>query len=1196
MKRKQLHCLFVMLLGVSTLLQGDALTELEKVSKSFLPGTSSDQKKIFTTDVESKQEFLAKLQQEKNTLEEKVKEQTQALTTDLEETRSQIILAQDLFRKDPENELLKRKLASLNELYHLLKEIQQLWEQMIASVDQLIKLTSEYLQDYEFNAYKKELLAGIEKNPTFDDLQEIHQLILELDKRMDNLNEQERNAQTELENRKRSAQATVETFDLRKKEQDNALKQKARGVVGTEREPDELWDLQEKIFINKQKVDELKLSEIDHKVELIKLKLFITKVKRNVLKDLFRQVKANVQVSEADVAAVREEFEKKKQKAYADKRLYDFEIERNENEYRAHKQELEMLSKRYNITLDSELDKWSKAPKQTVNSFVGICDVGAENEELLYLARKKDYIKTNKDLVDAKIKHEEIVNRIKESFHKIRYAKFTPTELTQELKNYDMIKAGIKANISFYQERKSSAADLLETQKKASENIEQFRTGLFASKDTLFKDNPKEYNHCLMQLNNAREKIKEQIALISNIIGAYSDIVAMLTTTSKQIDFIVDELNSITIWYRPSYAVSWEGLRSLIPDLKHYFSDLLSYVLNLGPNTLTTRVKAMAENPKDIVYAFFKLLALILTSIGLWYTLPRLLRVLHEYDPSNIVVKMLFLLAAAIVRFFLRYYRGIALWSVTYLAFKFHIITDPYLHSIFYLASIAYLLYLAYQAIGYFVEFNRSNHYLFISREFEFRFTLICSGLVYSTIILYFFKKAFVLGNYSRSELPIILVAINFIILQIALIACITKDLLLSLIPKRGFGEWLYQKVDTYYYFILAGIIAIIILTNPYVGFGRLVLYVINKIIMTILLAIFLVWLYSISKRALGYVFFVTDEDEGGYGRFAHAKKWYGFSIIALFIFFICLGILLFAKVWSWPEQLASISHPTDIIELLQRPFSHVDQKPISIWVFLKLLTYIFGGLGLAYVFNHFVIGKIFDVLLIDPGVQNTVISITNYLFFALAVIIGFNAVGLASLLYVLLALVVGIGWIIKDPVSDFVAYFIILVQRPVKVGDLIRFDETEAPGVVRYITPRSVVLRRRNSTTIIIPNSVVINRTIINWNYARDFIAFDDILISIAYKSDTQLVRTILHQVLAESQYVLKTPRPIVRLDNFTENGYVFLVRGYLSSNYTLDQWDIASEIRFEIVVRLKTAGVEFGVPARLLIANDKKLQGMLE
>lgn len=1178
---------FIALLSISSL--HGALAEIEKVGKKLLPGASSEQKKIFASDVETKQEQLAQFVSEKNRLEQEAREFQIARQTDLEEIRNQINETQAMLRRDSDNELLKRKLALLNEEYHLLKERQQLWEQMIVSLDQITKQINDYLADPDFTSYKKQLLDA-KKITSFDDLQSLHQMVHELDKRIDSLIEQEKNSITELDNRKRSAAATSDMYEKKKKEQETALKNAAQGIITIER-ADNLWDLQEKIFIDKTFVDDLKLKEIAHKIELIKLKLFVSRAQRNVLRDIFKEMKSSVQVGEADVAFVKDEFEKKKQKAAGDIRYLDAEIERTDQELKIQRQELDTISKRYNITLDSDLDMWKKEPKQALSSYVGICEVGAVNDRVLYLARRKDYLKSQVDLVNEKIRHEEILIKIKESFHKIRYAKFSAQELNQELKSFDMLKANIKANLSFYNDRKTNAAELLEVQKKAAEHITQFRSELISTKDTLFRDNQKEYNNCiLVLLNDAQAKIKAQIDLITNIINVYADISSLLVSSNKQIDFIVSELSSITIWYRPRYAVSWEGLTSIVPDIQHYVTDLSVYLSHFDFGTIFSRVKGMAKQPLNTLMLFLKFILLLGIVFGIRQGLPIALhrtQLTAQLHPWLHAVLMFFV---ALGRFILLHFTGIAVWVVIRLCFYLQIFTDPYLFSIFYLLSIAFLLYLANKAINYFSEFNREHNYIFISREFEFRFTIVISGLIYATILLYFFKKAFMLGNYTRSELPTILVAINFIILQIALISLIAKEQILSLIPRMGFGELIYRWVERYYYAILIGIISVIILSNPYVGFGRLVIYTVWRILLTIGLVFFLVWLHGLIKRFCSFLFFITDEDEVSHERFANARTWYGFTVIVLFVFFIFFGVILIAKLWGWPEQLARISHVYDILDWLKRPFSHVDQTPVSVWVFLKLLAYILGGLAISFVVNEFVMGKIFDILLIDSGVQNTVASITYYLFFAISVIIGFNAVNLTSLLYWLFALVVGIGWIIKDPVSDFVAYFIILMQRPIKVGDLVKLDELEAPGIVRHITPRSVILRRKNSTTIIIPNSAVINKSIVNWNYARDFIAFEDIIVTIAYKSDPVLTQKILLEILAESSYVLKTPRPLVRLDNFSENGYVFMVRGYLSSNFAIDQWEIASGIRLEIVQRLKAAGIEIAVPVRRLLSRDEK------
>ncbi len=141
---------------------------------------------------------------------------------------------------------------------------------------------------------------------------------------------------------------------------------------------------------------------------------------------------------------------------------------------------------------------------------------------------------------------------------------------------------------------------------------------------------------------------------------------------------------------------------------------------------------------------------------------------------------------------------------------------------------------------------------------------------------------------------------------------------------------------------------------------------------------------------------------------------------------------------------------------------------------------------------------------------------------------------------------------------------------------------DQDTMGVVRQITPRSTILRRRNSTTLVVPNSSIITRTVINWNYTRTFFAFEDMLLTVPYNSDPEFVRKIILQVLDDNVNVLKTPQPIVWLHDFVDNGYQFLVRGYLTADKVLDQWHISSEVRLEIVKRLRAEGLEIASPTR--------------
>jgi small-conductance mechanosensitive channel len=316
--------------------------------------------------------------------------------------------------------------------------------------------------------------------------------------------------------------------------------------------------------------------------------------------------------------------------------------------------------------------------------------------------------------------------------------------------------------------------------------------------------------------------------------------------------------------------------------------------------------------------------------------------------------------------------------------------------------------------------------------------------------------------------------------------------------------------------------------------------------------------------------------------RFSHAKTLFGLVMVSSFLLLSFLVVISVAKVWGWPIS------PQDILQLMREPIMLKGTKnPITILSLLEIVGFILIGFLFSYALEQFVFSKVFDLLLVEVGIQHTIIRITQYIVIAIAIFIGFQNVGLEKIIgYAFTALALSIGWYIKEPISDFFAYFIILVQRPIKIGDFVRLD-TEIEGVVRKITARSVVLRRKNSVMLVIPNSFVVQRVINNWNYIRTFVAFDDMRITISYSADPEQVRVLLLGVLNDHPRILKTPKPIVWLDQFGENGYVFLVRGFLSSTYTLDMWEIASEVRFGIVQTLKKHNIQIAIPIRFVTNN---------
>lgn len=768
----------------------------------------------------------------------------------------------------------------------------------------------------------------------------------------------------------------------------------------------------------------------------------------------------------------------------------------------------------------------------------------------------------------------------KETFSKISVKRFvSETAVSDEIKNYQARRAKLETSKVQLKSLIDDINPLISKRKKALENIKERIKNLVSLHDILFRNSAKEYGTLMKRFHESEDLIRHQIKLLDETHDAYEATIAKIDESNQLIDFVLSELESNKLWYRPEQAIGLQDLRNIGPDLNRFFKEVRAYSSHINVRYIFETMRAGFKVPLSrLLYFFVLLIAITALLVGFKKFAPDFNQKIMAASQSYRGLRTISLLFALSSGFYCAYFKAISLWVLIYTVFSFFTFPDPYFYLFFYLLSIPYFLYLANRFIYYLVQFNEQRGHTVISQEFQPRFITILSLLLYATTIIMLFREAFVLVDYTKSNLPILLLALNVIILQICIIFLFNKESFLRMIPttRSSLWEWVYKQVDSYYYAIVATLIAIIILVNPYIGYGRLLLYVVARIAYTIGIVYVLFWLHDLLKRVSSKAFFQTKDDTVR-ERFIYAKTWYGLFVIATLLTMLAIVVVIIAKFWGWPQGLANIAQWEDVKSWLSTPFlfKHTDY-PISFYSLFKLVFFFIGGLAAAFAFDKFVLDRIFDVLFVEPGVQHAVSSITRYFIVIIAIIAGFHTLGLGShVWYFILAAGAGLGFVIKDPLFDFISYFIILIQRPVKVGDYIRFDE-DIRGVVRRITPRTVVLRRRNSTTIVVPNSQIMSKSFSNWNYSRGFTAFDDIYLTVDYEQDPQKVKDILMNAVRANQYVLKSPSPIIRLFRFGAYGYVFQIRGFISTNYTLDMWDIASDVRLGISKALHDQGIK--------------------
>ncbi|MBA2307386.1 mechanosensitive ion channel, partial [Candidatus Dependentiae bacterium] len=416
------------------------------------------------------------------------------------------------------------------------------------------------------------------------------------------------------------------------------------------------------------------------------------------------------------------------------------------------------------------------------------------------------------------------------------------------------------------------------------------------------------------------------------------------------------------------------------------------------------------------------------------------------------------------------------------------------------------------------------------------------------------------------------------------------REEILHLIPrKKGFWSWLYDFLNTYYYPFLAALVFIISMSNPYIGYGPQFFYVITRLVLILLVITFFVALHDYIKQVSRTLFF-DQGDEGLKERFKYGRTYYGLFVIVSFLFFTAVVFIIAANIWGYKigyEEISAWLHK-EIYSFESKGTGR--HRAVNALDLIKVfLFYILGGILFAYVVNKFVLRRMFDLLLVNIGIQSALLTFSRTMITLIAVVLGVQSVGLDGSLFYIFAVLGGLGFASKEIITDFIGYFVILIQRTIRIGDFVKLDN-ELLGIVRHLTVRSVILRKNNSVTLVIPNSYLLNRPVTSWNYSRTYFAFEDMYLTVMYSADPTYVKKLILSVLEENVNILKNPPPVVRLHDFVENGYQFMVRGYLSPDRVMEQFDIVSDVRLKLVETLRAHGFDMGSPTRLLrVIEDK-------
>ena len=176
-------------------------------------------------------------------------------------------------------------------------------------------------------------------------------------------------------------------------------------------------------------------------------------------------------------------------------------------------------------------------------------------------------------------------------------------------------------------------------------------------------------------------------------------------------------------------------------------------------------------------------------------------------------------------------------------------------------------------------------------------------------------------------------------------------------------------------------------------------------------------------------------------------------------------------------------------------------------------------------------------------------------------------------------AIAIGFGFGAQNIINNFISGWILIGEKPIRIGDFLEVENTK--GIVEEINTRSTRIRRVDGVHLLVPNSKLIENTVVNWTL-RDDIVRGKISVGVAYGSPSKKVAELLLQVTTSQDKVLKDPMPNVFFRDFGDNSLVFDVYYWINSRVEGGLKLVSSDIRFGIDELFDEHGIVIAYPQR--------------
>ena len=371
---------------------------------------------------------------------------------------------------------------------------------------------------------------------------------------------------------------------------------------------------------------------------------------------------------------------------------------------------------------------------------------------------------------------------------------------------------------------------------------------------------------------------------------------------------------------------------------------------------------------------------------------------------------------------------------------------------------------------------------------------------------------------------------------------------------------------------IIAGALLIAIPTCLLFGYVNLAIFLLERFIASLILVFVAYGVFNLISGVIihqihrrGEIFKKVQMGESS----VTLIRYWGVGILGAIIL---AGVLVgFLYIWGYGTQLALL-----ISNKLFYGYT-IGQRQISILKVIYAILVFYFVLVLIKVVLKLMDHHVFPYTTIKKGLVNALKTMTHYVGVIIAILIFFRMLGfeLTSLLYIAGGLSVGIGFALQPIVMNFVSGLIMLIERPVSVGDIIEINNEF--GMITKISVRSTQVRSFEKALFNVPNSHMVNNVLKNWT-RENLMRRLDVPVGVSYNTDTEHVQSLLLEIAAQVKGVLSEPPPSVVFEKFGDSSLQFVLRVFLKTIH--ETIAIKTLLHHTIRKKFKEAGIVIAYP----------------